>query len=127
MVPNITFPNQDTFTYTVNESNPVTFFCAASGIPQPEISWTRNGAEFPNTTDDRVTLSDPDITPPTMMNYLYEVERILNISSTVDADSGTYTCVANNGNARTPNITQDFELVVQGTCVYMHEIYIIRL
>ena len=112
MVPNITFPIQATFTYTVNESYPVTFFCAASGIPQPEISWTRNWAELSKTTNNRVTLSDPDIT---MMNDLYEVNRTLNINSTVDADSGTYTCVAENENTQEPTDMQDFELVVQGT------------
>ena len=120
MVPNITFPNQATLTYTVSESYPVTFFCAASGIPQPVISWTWNGTAFSNMADNRVTLSDPGITSPTIMNYLYKVERTLNISSTVDADSGTYACVADNGNAREPIITQDFELVVQGTCAYTH-------
>ena len=32
----------------------------------------------------------------------------------MDADSGTYTCVASNGNAVDPTDVQDFELFVRG-------------
>ena len=108
MIPNITFPLESNFTYTVNETDPVTFTCSATGIPPPEITWIRNGVPFSNT---RVTLSNPT------MPELYStdgVSRNLTLANTVDADSGTYTCVASNGNAVTPNDTQDFELFVNG-------------
>ena len=42
------------------------------------------------------------------------VSRNLTLDSTMDADSGTYTCLAFNGNAVTPSVTQDFELFVNG-------------
>ena len=70
----------------------------------------RNGMPFSNA---RVTLSDPT------MPELYStdgglVSRNLTLANTMDADSGTYTCVASNGNAVTPSDTQDFELFVNG-------------
>ena len=34
----------------------------------------------------------------------------------MDADSGTYTCVASNGNTVDPTDVQNFELFVRGEC-----------
>ena len=84
----------------------------------------RNGVPFINT---RVTLSNP--TMPELYSTdggnIYFVSRNLTLANTMDADSGTYTCVASNGNAVTPNVTQDFELFVNGKldvhCVTMYQ------
>ena len=68
------------------------------------------------TSDARVTLSnhtDP-VRTPGIGGYIYSVSRTLTLDITTDADSGTYTCVADNGNMRMPNDTQDFELFVNG-------------
>ena len=122
MVPNITFPDDDDFTYYVNESNPVTFECSATGIPAPYITWLRNGMTVDETSDPRVTLSnrtDP-VRTPGIGGYIYSVSRTLTLDNTVDADSGTYTCVADNGNMRMPNVTQDFELFVNGKFLDSH-------
>ena len=76
----------------------------------------RNGVLLDENVDPRISLSnppDPEAFPTTGGN-IYSVSRNLIISNTRDNDSDTYTCVASNGNARTPNVTQDFELVVQG-------------
>ena len=63
-----------------------------------------------------VTLSDP--TMPELYSTdggnIFFISRNLTLDNTMDADSGTYTCVASNGNAVTPSVTQDFELVVNG-------------
>jgi len=101
------------FTYFVNETDPATFTCLATGIPPPQITWKRNGVVFSNT---RVTLSDPTMPElyTTDGGNIYFVSRNLTLDNTIDADSGTYTCLAFNGNAVTPNVTKDFELVVQG-------------
>ena len=113
VIPNITFPVDDGFTYTVNENDPVTFTCSATGIPPPEITWMRNGAPFDNV---RVTLSDP--TMPELFSTgggnIYFVSCNLTLDNTMNADSGTYTCVASNGNAVTPTDVQNFELFVRG-------------
>ena len=101
------------FTYVVNETDPVILMCSATGMPPPEITWMRNGVPFSNT---RVTLSDPTIPEIYSTNgeNIYSVSRNLTLDNTTDADSGIYTCVASNGNAVTPTVTQDFELFVNG-------------
>ena len=109
---NITFP-PDGLVYTVNETDPVTFTCSATGIPPPEITWMRNGVILNESVDSRISLSDPE-TVPTGGGNIISVSHTLNISTTRDNDSGPYTCVASNGNAVTPNVTQDFRLFVNG-------------
>jgi len=101
------------FVYTVNETDPVIFTCSATGIPPPEITWMRNGVPFSNS---QVTLSNPTMPGiySTDGGNIYFVSRNLTLDNTMDADSGTYTCVASNGNAVTPSVTQDFELFVNG-------------
>ena len=115
VVPSILMPPVN-FVYTVNETARVIFTCSATGIPPPEITWTRNGVLLDDNVDPRISLSnpsDPEAFPTTGGN-IYSVSRNMTISNTRDNDSDTYTCVASNGNARTPSVTQDFELVVQG-------------
>ena len=101
-------------TYTVNEGNSVTFECTATGIPDPEITWRRNGMAF-NSSDQRVTIGSM----PSIMEVMrdsdnetvFEVTQTLTLNTTMDSDSGMYECVAMN------DVGQDsssFELIVQG-------------
>ena len=116
VIPNTTFPLDDGFTYTVNEGNPVTFTCSATGIPPPNITWIKNGVVLNGSADSRISLgnpSDPE-TVSTAGGNIYFVSRNLTLDNTRDNDSGTYTCVASNGNAVMPNVTQNFELFVNG-------------
>ena len=110
VVPEIIF----TENYTVNQFEEVTFECRATGIPAPYINWYRNGDLLNEAFDSRISLSDPVVTQPTTSNDVYEVYRNLTFNYTRDDDTDTYTCVASNGNARIPNVTQDFELFVRG-------------
>ena len=122
MVPNITFP-LDGLVYTVNETDPVTFTCSATGIPPPVITWMRNGVTLDRNVDSRISLSNPSDPEPVLIpgGNISSVSRTLTISITRDNDSDAYTCVASNGNSMTPNVTQNFELVVQGRLlVYVH-------
>ena len=115
VVPSILIPSVN-FTYVVNETDPVIFMCSAAGIPLPEITWMRNGVLLDDNVDSSISLSnptDPEVFSTTSGN-IYSVSRNLTISNTRDNDSDTYTCVASNGNARTPNVSQEFELIVQG-------------
>ena len=115
MVPNVTFP-PDGLVYTVNETYPVTFTCSATGIPPPNITWMKNGAVLDRNADSRISLSNPSDpeTVPTARGNISSVSCSLTISKTRDNDSGTYTCVASNGNAVTPSVTQNFNLFVNG-------------
>ena len=106
----------DGFTYTVNENDPVTFTCSATGIPPPEITWMRDEVVLNESVDSRISLSNPSDpeTVPTAGGNIFSVSRNLTLDNTMDADSGTYTCVASNGNAVTPTDVQNFELFVRG-------------
>ena len=100
----------------MNENDPVTFTCSATGIPPPEITWIRSGVVLDGSVDSRISLSnpsDPEIVSTTGGNISF-VSRSLTLSNTRDNDSDTYACVASNGNAVTPNVTQIFELFVNG-------------
>ena len=109
---NITFP-PDGQAYTVNENDPVTFTCSATGIPPPEITWIRSGVVLDESVDSRISVSDPE-TVPNLGGNITSVSRNLTMSSTRGNDSSIYTCVASNRNAVTPNVTQDFRLFVNG-------------
>ena len=104
------------FIYVVNETDPTILVCSATGIPPPEITWMRNGVLLDDNVDPRFSLSNPSDPEafPTNGGNIYSVYHSLTINNTRDNDYDTYTCVASNGNARTPSVTQDFELVVQG-------------
>ena len=114
----------DGFTYTVNEGDPVTFTCSATGIPPPDITWMRNGVVLNESVDSRISLSNPSDpeTVSTAGGNIFSVSRNLTLDNTMDNDSGTYTCVASNAAA---NATQDFGLVVQGEkvfpCAYIYQ------
>ncbi len=106
--------------FTVNEENPVTFNCSASGIPAPTISWFRvdQSGSTTSITDARFSIS------PSQVDNNYElsdsrgtgflVTSQLTVSTTQDEDSGQYQCQAEND---VGNITREFELIVQSKSV----------
>ena len=100
--------------YTVSQFDEAVFECNATGIPAPDINWYRNGILLNEAADSRISLGDPVVTSPATSNDVYEVYRTLTFNSTRDDDTGTYTCVADNGIRRMPNVTQDFELLITG-------------
>ena len=101
------------FTEIINEAAPLTFICVVVGIPAPNISFYKNGVLLDQSTDPRITLTDNSVPLDflTSNGTVFLVIRILTLDNTMDADSGTYTCVASNAAA---NVTRDFELFVQG-------------
>ena len=110
--PTFLFPLEN-FTETVNETDSVTFVCVVVGIPPPNIGFYQNGTLLNQSTDQRITLTDNSELQDfqTATGTVFHVNRSLTLDNTTDADYGTYTCVAFNAAA---NVTQDFELVVQG-------------
>ena len=114
VVPSITFPSNNHIFYT-NEFTPAVFQCTATGIPALEISWYRNGTVLNNSTDARVTLNEASVSMvATDGGDVYQVNRMLTLDNAMDSDSGDYTCVADNGNAVQPSVSQEFELFVKG-------------
>ena len=111
--PNITSPVAD-FTYTVNASDPVTFQCTASGIPPPLITFSKGYGPLSSAVDPRVSISAP-ITGSIVIGEqtVSTVSTSLTINSTVDGDSGNYTCVASNQGVAMLYSNQTFQLVVQ--------------
>ena len=70
--------------------------------------------ELTTAGDPRVMLLQPEMDGEYDLEnrgIVTQVNRTLNLSSTMDGDSGTYRCVARN---EAGNDTQDFALVVQG-------------
>jgi len=119
VIPSITFPLDDGFRYTVNETDPVIFTCSATGIPPPEITWMKNGMPLSNT---RVTITDP--TMPELYSTdggnIFLVSRNLSLDNAMSTDSGTYTCVVSNGNI--VQQTQNFDLFVNGMSMHDEQV-----
>ena len=65
----------------------VTLICAASGTPLPTITWMRGGAA--------VVPSDRIVIETTFTNTTY-ITSELRVSSVMESDGGSYTCVAVN-------------------------------
>lgn len=102
--------------YTVNIQDNITFECVAMGIPPPlTITWYRNGTELNNTTDLRVTSSEPSDSMVVMDSngeLVFAVSRTLTIAISEDNDSGYYECRASN-EAIPGEGSTEFELTVQ--------------
>ena len=104
--------------YIVNESRLVTFDCTATGIPPPEISWRRDNDTFDGIRNSRVSLSDPSTEEVSTPNgTIYSVSRQLNLSNTMDFDSGDYFCQASNGDGENFNVDVWLQLFVIGKCM----------
>ena len=115
-VPRIVYPPENSV-ITVDQFQPATFDCSATGIPPPQISWTRshNGGSISLTS-----MTSIDICQPIQMdNYVlvdgrgmaFRVNRLLVLNETEDRDNGVYSCVGSN---IAGNDSREFQLVVQG-------------
>ncbi len=115
-VPEILFPPDNTV-ITVNQFQPVVLQCSAVGIPLPEFAWmrTRGGQNQTLMTSASITISDPFQIDNYQLSgnrgLAFRVSSNLTISTALDADRGSYYCVASN----TPgNDVQAIEVVIQG-------------
>ena len=78
--------------YTVNENSSLSFQCIARGVPEPSITWYRNGIMIYNNT--RFTLTSTSIK---LSSLIYEVTGILTLTNAYNTDTSTgYTCNATN-------------------------------
>ena len=95
--------------YTVNEENPISFECSATGIPSPMITWYRNGTLISEDTDSRISINE-SIPVQLDSSLLYLLNETLTINSTTDTDTDLYSCTAD-----TDDVGRDsaeFELIV---------------
>ena len=96
-------------TYTVNENSTVTFQCTGTGVPEPEITWYRNGNQLLSNGRIMVNSGSPIQDDSTL---IYHVSSSLEISPVADNDSDTaYNCSTSNVAGR---VTDQFELDVLG-------------
>ena len=107
--------------YVVNETFETVFFCNATGIPPPEIQWTRGSTTLDpdnenSTFSQRLQLSTPVVDEPE--RSVSSVMRTLTISDTLEGDAGMYSCVATNV-AENGRDDETFELFVQGMIFMM--------
>ena len=90
--------------YTVNENSTVTFQCTGTGVPEPVITWYRNGTLINDTrfSTSSTTLQDSML--------IYNVTGSLTLTNAYDTDTDTgYSCVASN---TAGNATDSFGLTV---------------
>ena len=109
------YPDSSQIEYTVNLGNMVTFFCEATGIPPPSITWYRNGTKLDSFINPRVTLSQNSGPLALIDNNgetFFLVNRTLVLRMSEDGDSGIYECNAGN-EATQGEDSMQFELVVQ--------------
>ena len=90
--------------YTVNENSTVTFQCTGTGVPEPIITWYRNGALISDARFSTLSATLQD------SMLIYNVTGSLNLTNAYDTDTDTgYSCVASN---TAGNATDSFGLTV---------------
>ena len=78
--------------YTVNENSTVTFQCNGTGVPEPVITWYRNGKLVNDTR-----FSTLNATLRDSSTLIYNVTGSLTLTNAYDTDTNTgYSCVASN-------------------------------
>ena len=103
--------------FIINETNMFNVTCNVTGIPAPmNFVWLKDGVVQNYTTvpDVSITVSDPStpVTYSTDGGDILSVSQTLTFSSTVDEDSGVYTCLASNGVGDVDIVS--VQLIVQG-------------
>ncbi len=117
------YPEPDQTSYTVNETETVTFECSATGIPGPDITWSRNGVELSGLSGLSVSVNNPiatNINRSSDGENVWLVNRTLQLTNTEDADSGTYICNATNSAG---DDYRPFELIVQSKLLKQTSIF----
>ena len=84
--------NSSITNHIVNETDLLVLDCTATGIPLPNITWSKNGSQI-NLPSNQQSLT---ISTSQDSNSVYRVISMLSISSVTYFDRGTYICTASN-------------------------------
>ncbi|XP_051929215.1 hemicentin-1 isoform X1 [Hippocampus zosterae] len=94
VAPRIDGPAEEHFVETIN--NPVTFACDAVGIPQPILTWLKNG--------------QPIASSVSLEMHIFSGGSKLQIARSQMSDSGTYSCLASNVEGK---VQKNYHLTIQ--------------
>ena len=96
----------------VNGGNTALLTCISYGIPTPSIVWSRGGGHLSNGTHTNI---EEELVAENASGVVF-VKSLLRICNAELADSGPYSCIANN---TAGSNTFDFELALidEGNCV----------
>jgi len=96
-----------------------TFVCNATGYPQPEIQWVRDGSAISDSEHYQITSAS--LPEDCSIIIRCQTSSSLLVVGTKTQDSGKYTCIANNSAG---NDTRMVELTVNSmfNIFYMHSI-----
>ena len=110
-------------TFVVNETKPATLTCVATGIPEPNITWSVAPSSFTSVGGGgsmMVPIDSDDIdytissTTRVLGSQNIEVTSTLTVLNTDMNDSGVYTCEAMNSLG---SVNDAAELIVQCKCL----------
>ena len=99
-------------TFIVNQSDPIAIVCNSTGIPPANLTWLRQGEDIGIALGNRGMLSELNISNhPTTDGVVFLTKQSLTISPSDSADTGSFSCTADNAAG---NTTVRFNLFVQG-------------
>ena len=96
-------------------TNTVTFNCTADGIPQPQISWRKNG-QFLNVNQlrrYRIATSTADGFRSSELPGVQQTESKLTISNLREIDNGTFSCIAQSASTFPAALLVPFKLIIE--------------
>ena len=108
------YANGSEVTRILNDENTVTFNCTADGIPQPQISWRRNG-QFLNVNQLRrysVVTSTADGFRSKLPG-VKQTESKLTINILREIDNGTFSCIAQSASTSPAALLVPFKLIIE--------------
>ena len=109
------YTNGTKVTRSPTDEGTVTFNCTADGIPQPRISWRRNG-QFLSINQLRrysVVTSTSDGFRSTELPGVRQIESKLTIRNLREIDEGTFSCIAQSATTPPAALLVPFQLAIE--------------
>ena len=111
VIPDVLAPPTN-HTFIVNQSDPIAIVCNSTGIPPANLTWLRQGKDIGIALGNRSMLNELTTSNhSTADGVVYLTEQTLTINPSNSADTGNFSCTADNVAG---NTTVHFNLFVQG-------------